>query len=142
MNDRAMRQVTVGLGGPNNSVPHESGFDITVASEVMAIFCLSESLTELKERLGRVVVAYTCDRRPVTAADLKVHGAMAVLLKDAIKPNLVQTLENTPRLRPRRPLRKYRSWLQQRDRNEIGMRLADYTVTEAGLAQTLGPRSS
>ena len=138
MNDRAMRQVTVGLGGPSNSVPHESGFDITVASEVMAIFCLSESLTELKERLGRVVVAYTCDRRPVTAADLKVHGAMAVLLKDAIKPNLVQTLENTPAFVHGGPFANIAHGCNSVIATKLGMRLADYTVTEAGFGADLG----
>ncbi|MCE1229522.1 MAG: formate--tetrahydrofolate ligase, partial [Firmicutes bacterium] len=96
MNDRALRQLIVALGGPSNGQPRESGFDITVASEVMAVFCLSESITELKERLGRIIVAYTYDKQPITAAQLKVNGAMAALLKDALKPNLVQTLEHTP----------------------------------------------
>ena len=96
MNDRALRNIIVGLGGVNNSMPREGGFDITVASEVMACFCLSESLAELRERLGRIIVAYTRDRKPVTAADLKAHGAMTVLLKEALKPNLVQTLEGNP----------------------------------------------
>ena len=93
MNDRALRDIIVGLGGVNNSVPHESGYDITVASEVMAVFCLSESLKEMKERLGRIIVAYTRDKKPITAADLKAHGAMTALMKHAIKPNLAQTLE-------------------------------------------------
>src|SRR6187401_1339407 len=96
VNDRALRDVVVGLGGPDNGYPRESGFDIVVASEVMAIFCLATSLADLKERLGRIVVGTTRDHRPIRAADLKAHGAMAVLLKDAIKPNLVQTLENNP----------------------------------------------
>jgi len=138
MNDRAMRQVTVGLGGPNNGVPHESGFDITVASEVMAIFCLSESLSELKERLGRIVVAYTFDRRPITAADLKVHGAMAVLLKDAVKPNLVQTLENTPAFVHGGPFANIAHGCNSVIATKLGMRLADYTVTEAGFGADLG----
>ncbi len=138
MNDRAMRQVTIGLGGPGNSVPHESGFDITVASEVMAIFCLSESLTELRERLGRIVVAYTFDRRPVTAADLKVHGAMAVLLKEAIKPNLVQTLENTPAFVHGGPFANIAHGCNSVIATKLGMRLADYTVTEAGFGADLG----
>ncbi len=118
MNDRALRNIIVGLGGTNNSVPHEAGYDITVASEVMAVFCLSESLTELKERLGRIIVAYTRERKPITAADLKAHGAMSALLKHAIKPNLVQTLENNPALDPRRPVRQHRPRLQQRAGHE------------------------
>jgi formate--tetrahydrofolate ligase len=138
MNDRAMRQVTIGLGGPNNGVPHESGFDITVASEVMAIFCLSESLTELRERLGRIIVAYTFDRRPITAADLKVHGAMAVLLKDAVKPNLVQTLENTPAFVHGGPFANIAHGCNSVIATKLGMRLADYTVTEAGFGADLG----
>lgn len=138
MNDRAMRQVTIGLGGPANSVPHESGFDITVASEVMAIFCLSESLTELRERLGRIVVAYTFDRKPVTAADLKVHGAMAVLLKEAIKPNLVQTLENTPAFVHGGPFANIAHGCNSVIATKLGMSLADYTVTEAGFGADLG----
>ncbi len=138
MNDRAIRQVTVGLGGPGNGVPHESGFDITVASEVMAIFCLSESLTELKQRLGRIIVAYTFDRRPVTAADLKVHGAMAVLLKHAIKPNLVQTLENTPAFVHGGPFANIAHGCNSVIATKFAMRLADYTVTEAGFGADLG----
>ena len=96
MNDRALRSIVSALGGVDNGFPREDGFDITVASEVMAIFCLAIDLQELTRRLGRIIVAYTRDRKPVTAADLKAHGAMTVLLKDAIKPNLVQTLENNP----------------------------------------------
>ncbi|MDP3225204.1 MAG: formate--tetrahydrofolate ligase, partial [Rubrivivax sp.] len=96
MNDRALRDITVGLGGPGNGYPRQDGFDIVVASEVMAILCLASSLADLKTRLGRIVVAHTRSRQPVRAADLKVHGAMTVLLKDALAPNLVQTLENNP----------------------------------------------
>src|SRR4249920_3512077 len=96
MNDRALRDIVVSLGGPGNGYPRQDGFDIVVASEVMAIFCLSTSLKDLKERLGNIVVAYTRDQKPVRARDLKAHGAMTVLLKDALKPNLVQTLENNP----------------------------------------------
>src|SRR3954464_1119559 len=96
MNDRALREIVVSLGGPGNGYPRQDGFDIVVASEVMAIFCLSTSLRDLKERLGKIVVGYTRDQKPVLAKDLKVHGAMTVLLKDALKPNLVQTLENNP----------------------------------------------
>ena len=98
LNDRALRKTIVGLGGAINGVPRESGFDITVASEVMAIFCLSNSLAELKDRLGRIIVGYTLEGEPITAAHLKCHGAMAALLKDALKPNLVQTLEGNPAL--------------------------------------------
>ena len=98
MNDRALRFVNVGLGGKINGVPREDGFQITVASEVMAILCLAADLDDLKERLGSILIAYTYDNKPVYARDLKVHGAMAALLKDALKPNLVQTLENTPAL--------------------------------------------
>ena len=96
MNDRALRNIIVGLGGKANGYPREDGFQITVASEVMAILCLASDITDLKKRLGRIVVAYNSNGQPVTALDLKVDGAMALLLKDALKPNLVQTLENTP----------------------------------------------
>src|SRR5450755_4138604 len=96
MNDRALRQITVALGGPANGFPREDGFDIVVASEVMAIFCLSTSFADLKERLGKIVIGYTRDQQPVHARELDAHGAMTVLLKDALKPNLVQTLENNP----------------------------------------------
>lgn len=138
MNDRALRNVMVGLGGPNNGVPRESTFDITVASEVMAILCLSESLTELKQRLGRIVVGHTCDRKPVTAADLKVHGAMTVLLKDAIKPNLVQTLEHTPAFVHGGPFANIAHGCNSVIATKLAMRLAEYTVTEAGFGADLG----
>jgi formate--tetrahydrofolate ligase len=138
MNDRALRQVIVGLGGTANGQPRESGYDITVASEVMAIFCLSESLTELKQRLGRIIVAYTRDKRPVTAADLKVHGAMAALLKDAIKPNLVQTLENNPAFVHGGPFANIAHGCNSLIATKLSMRLADYTVTEAGFGADLG----
>lgn len=138
MNDRALRNVMVGLGGPNNGVPRESTFDITVASEVMAILCLSESLTELKQRLGRIVVGHTCDRKPVTATDLKVHGAMAVLLKDAIKPNLVQTLEHTPAFVHGGPFANIAHGCNSVIATKLAMRLAEYTVTEAGFGADLG----
>ena len=108
MNDRQLRNIVDGLGGRMQGVPREDGFDITVASEVMAVLCLATDLKDLKERLARIIVGYTYDDRPVTAADLKAQGAMAALLKDAIKPNLVQTLEHTPRLCPRWPLRQHR----------------------------------
>src|SRR5215471_18815559 len=96
MNDRALRDITVGLGGPGNGYPRQDGFDIVVASEVMAIFCLSTSIKDLKERLGKIVVGYTRDQKPILARDLKAHGAMTALLRDAMAPNLVQTLENNP----------------------------------------------
>ena len=138
MNDRALRNIIVGLGGTNNSVPHEAGYDITVASEVMAVFCLSESLTELKERLGRMIVAYTRERKPITAADLKAHGAMAVLLKDAIKPNLVQTLENNPALIHGGPFANIAHGCNSVLATKLSMRLSEYTVTEAGFGADLG----
>ncbi len=138
MNDRALREVVLGLGGISNSMPRESGFDITVASEVMAIFCLSESVQELKERLGKIVVGYTRKREPITAADLKVHGAMAVLLKDALKPNLVQTLENNPAIIHGGPFANIAHGCNSVIATKLGMRLAEYTVTEAGFGADLG----
>ena len=138
MNDRALRNIVVGLGGAGNSVPREAGYDITVASEVMAVFCLSESLMELKERLGKIIVAYTRDRKPVTAADLKVHGAMAVLLKNAIKPNLVQTLENNPAFIHGGPFANIAHGCNSVLATKLSMRLSEYTVTEAGFGADLG----
>ena len=138
MNDRALRDIIVGLGGVNNSVPHESGFDITVASEVMAIFCLSESLREMKERFGRIIVAYTREKKPITAADLKAHGAMTVLLKHAIKPNLVQTLENNPALIHGGPFANIAHGCNSVLATKLSMRLSEYTVTEAGFGADLG----
>ncbi len=138
MNDRALRNIIVGLGGVNNAVPHETGFDITVASEVMAVFCLSESLGELRERLGRMIVAYTRDRKPITAADLKAHGAMAVLLKDAMKPNLVQTLENNPAFVHGGPFANIAHGCNSVIATKLAMRLSEYTVTEAGFGADLG----
>jgi formate--tetrahydrofolate ligase len=138
MNDRALRNIVVGLGGTNNSVPHEAGYDITVASEVMACFCLSESLTELKERLGRIIVAYTRERQPITAADLKAHGAMAALLKHAIKPNLVQTLENNPALIHGGPFANIAHGCNSVLATKLSTRLSEYTVTEAGFGADLG----
>jgi formate--tetrahydrofolate ligase len=138
MNDRALRNIVVGLGGANNSIPHEGGFDITVASEVMAVFCLSESLKELKERLGRIIVAYTREKQPITAADLKAHGAMTVLLKDAIKPNLVQTLENNPAFIHGGPFANIAHGCNSLLATKLSMRLSEYTVTEAGFGADLG----
>ncbi|MEN6451450.1 MAG: formate--tetrahydrofolate ligase [Thermoguttaceae bacterium] len=138
MNDRSLRNIIVGLGGVNNSVPRESGFDITVASEVMAIFCLSESLREMKERFGRIIVAYTRDKKPVRAADLKAHGAMTALLKHAIKPNLVQTLENNPALIHGGPFANIAHGCNSILATKLSLRLSEYTVTEAGFGADLG----
>lgn len=138
MNDRSLRNIVVGLGGTNNSVPREAGYDITVASEVMAVFCLSESLKELKERLGKIIVAYTRERKPITAADLKANGAMAVLLKNAIKPNLVQTLENNPAFIHGGPFANIAHGCNSVLATKLSMRLSEYTVTEAGFGGDLG----
>jgi len=138
MNDRALRNIIVGLGGVANGQPHESGYDITVASEVMAIFCLSESLRELRDRLGRIIVGYTYDKKPVTAADLKAHGAMAVLLKDALQPNLVQTLEHNPAFIHGGPFANIAHGCNSVIATKLAMRLSDYTVTEAGFGADLG----
>jgi formate--tetrahydrofolate ligase len=138
MNDRALRNIIVGLGGTNNSVPHEAGYDITVASEVMAVFCLSESLKELKERLGQIIVAYTRDRKSITVADLKANGAMAVLLKHALKPNLVQTLENNPAFIHGGPFANIAHGCNTVLATKLSMRLSEYTVTEAGFGADLG----
>lgn len=138
MNDRALRQVVCGLGGPSNGVCHESGFDITVASEVMAIFCLCSTLPELRERLGRIIVAYTRDKQPITAAQLKANGAMAVLLKDAIKPNLVQTLENNPAFVHGGPFANIAHGCNSVIATKLSMALSEYTVTEAGFGADLG----
>lgn len=138
MNDRALRNIIVGLGGVNNSVPREGGFDITVASEVMACFCLSESIHELRERLGRIIVGYTRDRKPVTAANLKAHGAMTVLLKDALKPNLVQTLANNPAFIHGGPFANIAHGCNSVIATKLATRLSEYTVTEAGFGADLG----
>ncbi len=138
MNDRALRQIVVGLGGPTNGVCHESGFDITVASEIMAIFCLSESVAELRERLGRIIVGYTREKKPITAADLKAHGAMTVLLRDAIKPNLVQTLENNPAFVHGGPFGNIAHGCNSVLATKLALRLSEYVVTEAGFGADLG----
>ena len=138
MNDRQLRNIVCGLGGKVNGVPREDGFDITVASEIMAVLCLATSLTDLKERLGRMVVAYTRDDRPVTAHDLKADGAMAALLKDAIKPNLVQTLEHTPAIVHGGPFANIAHGCNSIMATETGMKLGDYVVTEAGFGADLG----
>ena len=138
MNDRALRETVIGLGGTGNSYPRESGFEITVASEVMAILCLSESLGELRERMGRIIVAYTRANEPLTAADLNVHGAMAVLLRDALKPNLVQTLENNPAIVHGGPFANIAHGCNSVIATKLAMRLSEYTVTEAGFGADLG----
>ncbi|WP_416149682.1 formate--tetrahydrofolate ligase [Salipaludibacillus sp. HK11] len=138
MNDRALRQVVVGLGGPKHGVPRESGFDITVASEVMAILCLANSIDDLKARLARMVVAYNSDGEPVTAKDLQAEGALTLLLKEAIKPNLVQTLENTPALIHGGPFANIAHGCNSIIATKMASKLADYVVTEAGFGADLG----
>ncbi|WP_195278495.1 formate--tetrahydrofolate ligase [Clostridium sp. J1101437_171009_A5] len=138
MNDRQLRNIICGLGGKPNGVPREDGFDITVASEIMAVLCLATSLTDLKARLARMVVAYTRDDKPVTAHDLKAEGAMAALLKDAIKPNLVQTLEHTPALIHGGPFANIAHGCNSIMATDTGMKLGDYVVTEAGFGADLG----
>jgi formate--tetrahydrofolate ligase len=138
MNDRALRDIVVSLGGPGNGYPRQDGFDIVVASEVMAIFCLSTSLVDLKQRLGNIVVAYTKDQKPVRARDLEAHGAMTVLLKDALKPNLVQTLENTPAILHGGPFANIAHGCNSVIATRAGLKLADYVVTEAGFGADLG----
>ena len=138
MNDRQLRCVTDGLGGRVNGVPREDGYDITVASEVMAILCLSESIRDLKERLGHIIIGYTYDEKPVTAADLKAQGAMTALLKDAIKPNLVQTLEGTPAFVHGGPFANIAHGCNSVIATKVSRALSDYTVTEAGFGADLG----
>ena len=138
MNDRALRDIVVSLGGPGNGYPRQDGFDIVVASEVMAIFCLADSLADLKQRLGNIVVAYTKDQKPVRARDLEAHGAMTVLLKDALKPNLVQTLENTPAILHGGPFANIAHGCNSVIATRAGLKLADYVVTEAGFGADLG----
>jgi formate--tetrahydrofolate ligase len=138
MNDRALRDITVALGGPGNGYPRQDGFDIVVASEVMAIFCLSTSIKDLKDRLGNIVVGYTRDQKPVRARDLKVHGAMTVLLKDALAPNLVQTLENNPAFIHGGPFANIAHGCNTVIATQTALKLADYVVTEAGFGADLG----
>ena len=138
MNDRQLRFITDGLGGRTNGVPREDGFDITVASEIMAVFCLSSSVTDLKERLSRIVVGYTYDDEPVTAGQLKAVGAMAALLKDALKPNLVQTLEGTPAFVHGGPFANIAHGCNSVIATRMAMKLGDYAVTEAGFGADLG----
>lgn len=138
MNDRQLRFVLDGMGGKANGVPREDGFDITVASEIMAIFCLASSITDLKERLSRIIVGYTYDDKPVTAGDLKAVGAMAALLKDAIKPNLVQTLEGTPAFVHGGPFANIAHGCNSVMATKLALKMGDYTVTEAGFGADLG----
>ncbi len=138
MNDRQLRSIVDGLGGRMQGVPREDGFDITVASEIMAVLCLASDLKDLKARLARIIVGYTYDDKPVTAADLKAQGAMAALLKDAIKPNLVQTLENTPALVHGGPFANIAHGCNSVSATDTALKLADYVVTEAGFGADLG----
>ena len=138
MNDRQLRYITDGLGGRINGVPREDGYDITVASEIMAVLCLSSSITDLKARLGRIIVGYTYDEKPVTAADIKADGAMTALLKDALKPNLVQTLEGTPTFVHGGPFANIAHGCNSVIATRMAMKLGDYAVTEAGFGADLG----
>jgi len=138
MNDRALREIVVGLGGAANGFPRQDNFDIVAASEVMAIFCLATSLKDLKDRLGNIVLGYTRDQKPVTARDLKAHGAMAVLLKDALKPNLVQTLENNPAFIHGGPFANIAHGCNSVLATKAALKLGDYVVTEAGFGADLG----
>ena len=138
MNDRQLRFVTDGLGGKVNGVPREDGFDITVASEIMAVLCLASDISDLKDRLSKIVVGYTFDDKPVTAGQLNAHGAMAALLKDAIKPNLVQTLEGTPALVHGGPFANIAHGCNSVTATKMAMKLADYAITEAGFGADLG----
>lgn len=138
LNERALRNIVIGLGGKADGVPRESGFDISVASEVMAVLCLAADLMDLKERLARIVVAYTYDGKPVTAADLKAAGSMTLLMKDAIKPNLVQTLENTPAFIHGGPFANIAHGCNSIKATQMGLKMADYMITEAGFGADLG----
>ena len=138
MNDRQLRAVVNGLGGRVNGVPREDGYDITVASEVMAVLCLASDINDLKARLGRIIVGYTYDEKPVTAGDLKAAGAMAALLKDALKPNLVQTLEHTPAFVHGGPFANIAHGCNSLTATRLALKLGDYAVTEAGFGADLG----
>jgi formate--tetrahydrofolate ligase len=138
LNDRALRGITIGLGGAANGFPREDGFDIVAASEVMAIFCLATSLADLKERLGAIVVGYTRDLRPIHARDLAAHGAMTALLRDALAPNLVQTLENNPAIIHGGPFGNIAHGCNSVIATRAALKLADYVVTEAGFGADLG----
>ena len=138
MNDRALRKIVVGLGGTSSGIPRETGFDITAASEVMAILCLSNDIQDLKRRLGNIFIGYTFDKKPVYARDLKAHGAMAVLLKDAIKPNLVQTIEGTPAIIHGGPFANIAQGTNTIIATKTSLALSEYTITEAGFGFDLG----
>lgn len=138
MNERALRNCVIGLGGRMEGVPRETGFNITAASEVMAILCMATSMKDLKRRLGNIFIGYTYDKKPIFARDLKAQGAMAVLLKDAIKPNLVQTLENTPAIIHGGPFANIAQGTNTILATKMGMSLSDYVITEAGFASDLG----
>ncbi|WP_425538145.1 formate--tetrahydrofolate ligase [Microaceticoccus formicicus] len=138
MNDRALRNIVVGLGGKPNGVPREDGFDITVASEIMAILCLSKNLMDLKERVGNILVAYSTDNKPIFARDLKAEGAVALVMKDAVNPNLVQTLENTPAFIHGGPFANIAHGCNSMLATKLGLKTADYVVTEAGFGADLG----
>ena len=138
MNDRALRDITTGLGGPGNGIPRQSGFDITVASEIMAVFCLATNLEDLKQRIGNIVIGYTRKREPVTVRELKAEGAMTALLRDAFQPNLVQTLENNPSLMHGGPFANIAHGCNSAIATKTALKLADYVVTEAGFGADLG----
>lgn len=138
MNERALRSIVIGLGGETQGVPRETGFDITAASEIMAILCLARDIDDLKAKLGNIFIGYTYDKKPVYARDLKAQGAMATLLKDAIKPNLVQTLENTPAIIHGGPFANIAQGTNSLIATKMGLSLSDYVVTEAGFASELG----
>src|SRR5215468_9398621 len=138
MNDRALRRIVIGLGGSGNGVPREAGFDITAASEVMAILCLAQSTADLKERLGNIFIGFSRGRRPVYARDLKVAGAMTALLREAMQPNLVQTLEGTPAILHGGPFANIAHGCNSVIATRAGLKLADYVVTEAGFGADLG----
>ena len=138
MNDRALRQVVVGLGGPTRGVPREDGFDITVASEIMAVLCLASDIIDLKKKLADIVIGYTYDREPVTVGQLEVEGALALLLKEAIKPNLVQTMEGTPALIHGGPFAKIAHGCNSLIATNTARKLADIVVTECGFGSDLG----
>ena len=138
MNDRALRNIIVGLGGTSSGIPRETGFDITAASEVMAILCLAKDFSDLKKRLGNIFIGFTFDKKPIYAKDLKAHGAMAALMKDAIKPNLVQTLEGTPAIIHGGPFANIAQGTNSVIATKLGLSLSDYVVTEAGFGFDLG----
>lgn len=138
MNDRALREIVIGLGGPSQGIPREDGFNITVASELMAILCLANSLSDLKERISQIVIGYTYNEEPVTVKDLKVEGALTLLLKDAFKPNLVQTTENTPAIIHGGPFANIAHGCNSIMATKTAAKLGDYVITEAGFGADLG----